>query len=91
MLSTDGQLVAADIDSSDGGAQVFAVMDNEVFVEVPSFRSALFALVAIHHLCNIEYPKYMKLCSKFLEEYVFAISQNKKPMNYRKGAMKLGG
>lgn len=90
-LSTDGQLVAIDSDSSNGDAQIFVVVDNEVFVEVSSFRSALFALVAIHHVCNIEYAKNLKLCFKFLEEYVFGISQTKRPMNYRKGVMKLVG
>lgn len=88
-LSADAQLVAIDSDASDGGAQVLAVVDNEVFIELSSYRSALFALIAVHHVCNIEYPKNLKLCFKFLEEYVFGISQIKKPMSYRKGVMKL--
>lgn len=90
-LSADAQLVAIDSDASDGGAQVFAVVDNEVFIELSSYRSALFALIAVHHVCNIEYPNNLKLCFKFLEEYVFGISQIKKPMSYRKGVMKLVG
>lgn len=90
-LSADAQLLAIDSDASDGAAQVFVVVDKEVFVEVSSYRSALFALVAGHHVCNIEYPKNLKLCFKFLEEYVFGISQVKKPMSYRKGVMKLVG
>ena len=65
------------------------VVDNEVFLEVSSYRNALFALVVVYHICNIEYPKNLILCFKFLEEYVFGISQVKKPMNYRKGVMKL--
>lgn len=70
-LSADGQLLAIDSDASDGAAQVFVVVDNEVFVEVSSYRSALFALVAVHHVCNREYLKNLKLCFQFLEEYVF--------------------
>ncbi len=90
-LSADGQLVAIDNDASDCSGQVFVVVDHEVFIEVSSFRSALFALVAVHHVCNIEYPKNLKHCFKFLEEYVFGITQVTKPMIYRKGVMKLVG
>lgn len=90
-LSADGQLLAIDSDASDGAAQVFVVVHNEVFVEVSSCRSALFALVAVHHVCNREYPKNLKRCFQFLEEYVFDISQVKKSMSYRKGVVKLVG
>lgn len=53
-FSADDQLVANDSDAYDGGT-------NEVFVEVQSHRSALFALVAVHYVCNIEYPKNLNL------------------------------
>ena len=56
-LSADGQLLAIDSDASDGAAQVFVVMNNEVFAEMSSYRTALFAPVAVHHVCNKEYPK----------------------------------
>ena len=51
-LSADGQLVAIDNDASDCSGQVFVVVDHEVFIEVSLFRSALFALVAVHHVCK---------------------------------------
>lgn len=71
-------------DTSDD-AQVFLVIDNEVIIEMNSYREAMFSVVAAHHVFNIEYPKSLKMCFKFLEEYVFGMAPSKKTITYSTG------
>ena len=49
----------------------------EILLKFSSYRSALSALVAVHDVCNTEYPKDLKPNFKFLEEYDFGIGQIK--------------
>ena len=69
--------------------QAFIVIDNEIVMEVDSYQKALLAFVGVHHAFNLEYPKKLKLCFKFLEEYVFGVPQKKRTLQYRKGVSNL--
>lgn len=71
--------------------QVFIVIDNEVLMDVKSFKKGLFAFFCVHFVFNLEYPKKLKQCFMFMEEYLFGIHQKKKTMEYRKGVKKLLG
>lgn len=71
--------------------QVFIVIDNEVLMDAKSFRKGLFAFFCVHFVFNLEYPKKLKYCFMFIEEYIFGIQQKKKTMEYRKGVKKLLG
>ena len=69
--------------------QAFIVIDNEIIMEVDSYQKALLAFVGVHHEFNLEYPKKLKLCFQFLEEYVFGVPQKKRTLQYRKGVSNL--
>ena len=71
--------------------QVFIVTDNEVLMDIKSFKKRLFAFFCVHFVFNLEYPKKLKQCFVFLEEYLFGIQQKKKTMDYRNGVKKLLG
>lgn len=84
-ISADVHLVSPDSDDP----QLFIVIDNEVFLEVDSYSEALFALVGVHYVFNLEYPKKLKYVYQFLEEYVFGIPPKKRNTQYRKGVSTL--
>ena len=69
--------------------EVFLVIDNEVVMEINSYREAMFSIVAAHHTFNIEYPKSLKMCFKFLEGYIFGIATGKKTIAYSTGVRAL--
>ena len=50
----------------------FLVIDNKVVMEINSCRQAMYLIVAAHHMFNIEYPQSLKMCFKFLKEYLLA-------------------
>lgn len=67
--------------------QIFVIIENEVVLD--SYTQAVFAIVAVHHVFNIHYPKNLKLCFQFLEEYVFGLTPAKKTVQYSQGVKKL--
>lgn len=69
--------------------QIFVIIENEVVLELDSYTQAVFAIVAVHHVFNIHYPKNLKLCFQFLEEYVFGLTPAKKTVQYSQGVKKL--
>ena len=75
-LSGESHLLVVDSDLDI--PQIFIVIENEVVLELESYQEALFAMVAVHHVFNIHYPKNLKLCFQFLDEYVFGITPLKK-------------
>lgn len=75
-------------DTSDE-VQVFLVIDNEVVMEIDSYREATFLTVKAHHIFNTEYPTSLKMCFKFLEEYVFGMATGKKTIAYSTGVRAL--
>ena len=75
-ISADVHLVSPDSDD------LQLVIDNEGFLEVDSYSEALFALVGVHYVFNLEYPKKLKYVYQLLDEYVFGIPPPKK---YHKG------
>ena len=74
-LSSESHLVS--VDGSLDVAQIFLVVDNEVLLEMSFYTEALFSICAIHHVFNIEYPKPLKMCFIFLEEYVWHFTNKK--------------
>lgn len=58
-------------------------------MEINSYREAMFLIVKAHHIFNIEYPKSLKMCFKFLEEYVFGMATGKKTIAYSTGVKAL--
>ena len=79
-------MVAAE--SSDK-VQLFIIIDNEVIVETDSYLNGLFCFFGAQHVFNLEFTQSLKLCFKFLEEYVFGIPQKKRSTQYRNGVAKL--
>ena len=69
--------------------QVFIVIDNDVLMETNSFKKGLFAFFGVHFVFNLEYPKKLRHCFMFLEEYLFGIQQKKHTVDYRNGVKKL--
>lgn len=67
--------------------QIFVIIENEVVLD--SYTQAVFAIVAVHHVFNIHYPKNLKLCFQFLEEYVFGLTPAKKTIQCSQGVKKL--
>ena len=57
-------------------------------MEVDSYQKALLAFV-VHHAFNLEYPKKLKLCFQFLEEFVFGVLQKNWTLPYRNGVSNL--
>lgn len=71
-------------DTSDD-VPVFLAIDNKVVMEINSCKQAMYLIVAAHHMFNIEYPKSLQMCFKFLEEYLFGMATGKKTISYRTG------
>ena len=69
--------------------QLFLVIDNEVVLETRTYTRGLFSFFGVHHVFNLEYPRNLKLCFKFLEEYIFGVPQKKKTVPYRDGVCSL--
>ena len=49
----------------------------------------MFAFFGVHFVFNLEYPKKLRHCFVFLDEYLLDIQQNKRIMDYKKGVKKL--
>ena len=47
---------------------MFLDIDNEVVLEIRSYMKVLFSFVGAHLVFNLEYPKKLKMCFKFLKE-----------------------
>lgn len=69
--------------------QLFIVVVNAILMEVNSFKRGLFAFFRVHFVFNLEYPKKLRHCFMFLEEYLFGIQQKKRTSDYRKDVKKL--
>ena len=52
-------------DDSQEVVQVFLEVDHEVIMAVQYYIQTLFSICAIHHVCNIEYPKSLKCAFSF--------------------------
>ena len=61
----------------------------QVLMEVIVLQKGLSAFFCVHFVFNLVYPKKLKQCFMFIEEYLFDIHQKKKTMDYRKGVKKL--
>ena len=85
-MNADCHLVATDKDDKE---QLFVVVENEVLLETDSYMRGLFSFFGVHHVFNLEFPQKLKLCFKFLEEYIFGVPQKKKTVQYRNGVSKL--
>ncbi|KAJ7394721.1 sterile alpha motif [Desmophyllum pertusum] len=85
-LNSDCHLVAA---NDEDFPQLFVIIDNEVVVKTDLHMDGLFSFFAVFQVFNLEYPQKLKLCFKFLEEYIFGIPQSRRPLAYTKGIDKL--
>lgn len=68
--------------------EVLIVIDN-VLMKINSFAKGMFAFFGVHFVFNLEYPKKLRHCFVFLDEYLLGIQQNKRIMDYKKGVKKL--
>ena len=75
--------MSADCDWDDD--QLFIVIGNEIVMEMDGYMKGLFSSFGAHHVFNLEFPQKLKLCFKFLEEYIFGVPQKMKTVGYRNG------
>lgn len=54
-------------------------------MEINFYREVMFLIVVVYYIFNIEYFKSLKMCFKFLEEYIFGIVIGKKIIVYSIG------
>ena len=78
-LSGDDHLIIPDGDFEE--PQLFVVIDNQVVMELNSYRKGLFSFFGVHFVFNLEYTKKLKHCFCFIEEYIFGIPQKKGQLN----------
>ena len=44
-------------ETDDYEKQLFIIVDNEVLLEVSSYKHSLSALLGVHYMVNLEYPR----------------------------------
>ena len=54
-LTGDVHMLSPDTD--DGEPQLFIIVENEVLMEVNEYKHGVFALLGVHYVFNLEYPK----------------------------------
>ena len=75
-------------ETDDYEQQLFIIVDNEVLLQVRSYKQSLSALLGVHYMVNLEYPRKPTCLHWVSWEYVFSIRQKKNAL-YRKGVSTL--
>lgn len=57
----------------DEAVQYFIVVEQDVFIQVPTFQLALFVVFSAYYIFNLAYPKQMEKVLFFLQDYVLGM------------------
>ena len=66
-------------ETDDYEQQLFIIVDNEVLLEVSSYKQSLSALFGVHYMVNLEYRRKPTCLDWVSWEYVFSIRKKKMP------------
>ena len=62
----------------DEAIQYFIVIEQDIYIQVPTFQLALFVVFSSYYIFNLAYPKQMQKVLYFLQDYVLGMPDSSK-------------